>query len=101
MRRGGGVVAVLVLHLEHQDVAALIQLQGGQDGQKAAVIFLHAGHKTAVYISHRLASCRFCDVIAVFDQGQIVQQGTHEELVKDEKGKYHQLWYAQAQYYSG
>ena len=57
--------------------------------------------KTAVYISHRLASCRFCDVIAVFDQGQIVQQGTHEELVKDEKGKYHQLWYAQAQYYSG
>ncbi len=56
--------------------------------------------KTAVYISHRLASCRFCDVIAVFDHGQIIQQGTHEELVKDEKGKYHQLWYAQAQYYN-
>ncbi len=55
--------------------------------------------KTAVYISHRLASCRFCDVIAVFDHGQIVQQGTHEKLLEDSRGKYHALWYAQAQYY--
>ncbi len=55
--------------------------------------------KTAVYISHRLASCRFCDVIAVFDHGQIVQQGTHEKLLEDPQGKYHALWYAQAQYY--
>ena len=30
--------------------------------------------KTAIYISHRLSSCRFCDVIAVFDDGQIVQR---------------------------
>ncbi len=55
--------------------------------------------KTAIYISHRLSSCRFCDNIAVFDNGQIVQQGSHEELVADENGKYHKLWYAQAQYY--
>lgn len=55
--------------------------------------------KTAVYISHRLASCRFCDVIAVFDHGHIVQQGTHEKLLEDPRGKYHALWYAQAQYY--
>ncbi len=57
------------------------------------------GDKTAVYISHRLSSCRFCDVIAVFDQGQIVQKGSHEQLVADEKGKYFELWHAQAQYY--
>lgn len=55
--------------------------------------------KTAIYISHRLSSCRFCDRIAVFDQGHIVQFGTHEELVKAENGKYHELWQAQAQYY--
>lgn len=58
------------------------------------------GNKTAIYISHRLSSCRFCDRIAVFDHGQIVQQGTHEELAADANGKYHELWYAQAQYYS-
>lgn len=55
--------------------------------------------KTAIYISHRLSSCRFCDSIAVFDEGQIVQQGSHEELVAVESGKYHELWFAQAQYY--
>ncbi len=59
-----------------------------------------AGDKTAVYISHRLASCRFCDKIAVFHAGQIVQSGRHEELLADTSGKYHALWTAQAQYYT-
>lgn len=54
--------------------------------------------KTAFYISHRLSSCRFCDEILVFDNGEIVQRGSHEELV-DKPGKYHDLWHAQAQYY--
>ena len=54
--------------------------------------------KTAFYISHRLASCRFCRNILVFDQGRIVQQGSHEELVEKE-GLYRELWNAQAQYY--
>ena len=58
-----------------------------------------AGEKTAVYISHRLASCRFCDKIAVFDRGEIVQTGSHERLLADKNGKYHELWEAQAQYY--
>lgn len=58
-----------------------------------------AGDKTAIYISHRLSSCRFCDEIAVFHNGEVVQQGTHDELVADETGKYYELWHAQAQYY--
>ena len=58
-----------------------------------------AGDKTTVYISHRLASCRFCDQILVFDHGSIVQKGNHEQLLADEAGKYHELWQAQAQYY--
>ena len=58
------------------------------------------GNKTAIYISHRLSSCRFCDKIAVFDQGRIVQVGTHEELLADANGKYYELWHAQAQYYT-
>lgn len=55
--------------------------------------------KTAIYISHRLSSCRFCDKIAVFHKGEIVQVGTHEELLADINGKYYELWNAQAQYY--
>ena len=55
--------------------------------------------KTAIYISHRLSSCKFCDEIAVFDHGAVVQKGTHDQLVADESGKYYELWNAQAQYY--
>ena len=54
--------------------------------------------KTAIYISHRLSSCRFCDEIAVFDRGRVVQQGNHDALVET-PGKYQALWEAQAQYY--
>lgn len=56
-------------------------------------------NKTSVFISHRLSSCRFCDSIAVFEGGSIVQRGSHDELMTNEDGKYHQLWCAQAQYY--
>lgn len=58
------------------------------------------GDKTAIYISHRLSSCRFCDRIAVFDNGKIVQTGSHDELVANESGRYYELWNAQAQYYT-
>ena len=58
-----------------------------------------AGDKTAIYISHRLSSCRFCDDILVFHEGNVVQHGNHEFLVSDVAGKYFELWNAQAQYY--
>ena len=58
-----------------------------------------AGDKTAIYISHRLSSCRFCDDILVFHEGNVVQHGSHEALVSDATGKYFELWNAQAQYY--
>ena len=59
-----------------------------------------AGDKTALYISHRLSSCKFCDAIAVFEEGAIVQTGSHDALVAEEGGLYHKLWQAQAQYYT-
>jgi ATP-binding cassette subfamily B protein len=57
------------------------------------------GDKTAVFISHRLSSCRFCDNIAVFHEGQVIQRGGHDELVANEDGKYYELWNSQSQYY--
>lgn len=59
-----------------------------------------AGNKTTVYISHRLSSCRFCSRIVVFDNGAVIQEGTHEELLENPAGKYSELWNAQAQYYT-
>lgn len=57
------------------------------------------GEKSAVFISHRLSSCRFCHDIAVFHEGRLVQRGSHDVLVSDKSGMYYNLWSAQAQYY--
>ncbi|GAB6168389.1 ABC transporter ATP-binding protein [Clostridium carnis] len=56
------------------------------------------GNKTAIYISHRLASTRFCDAIAFFENGQIKEYGTHEELL-NKGGSYSEMFNVQAQYY--
>ncbi len=55
--------------------------------------------KTSIYISHRMSSCRFCNDILVFDEGKIIQRGSHEKLMKDIKNVYFKLWTSQAQYY--
>ena len=55
-------------------------------------------NKTAIYISHRLSSCVFCNRIAVFDKSHLVETGTHQELL-NANGKYSELWNAQAKYY--
>lgn len=56
------------------------------------------GDKSAVYISHRLSSTRFCDNIAMFKAGEMVEYGTHDELL-DKKGAYAEMFEIQAQYY--
>ena len=58
------------------------------------------GSTNAVYISHRLSACRFSDRILVFDDGHIIQEGHHDELVQQKGTVYDQLWQAQAQYYT-
>lgn len=54
--------------------------------------------KIAIYISHRLASTRFCDVIAMFEDGQLIEYGTHDELM-NKQGKYAKMFDMQAHYY--
>lgn len=55
-------------------------------------------NKTAIYISHRLSSCAFCDKIAVFNKAELAEEGTHGELL-EQGGVYASLWNAQAEYY--
>lgn len=58
-----------------------------------------ASGKTTIYISHRLSSTRFCDKIAVFSCGKIIEYGSHNELLK-KNGTYTQLFNMQAQFYT-
>lgn len=55
--------------------------------------------KTAVYISHRMSSCKFCDRIVVLDPGRIAEDGTHDTLLANH-GIYANLYETQAQYYT-
>ena len=54
--------------------------------------------KSSVYISHRLASTRFCSRILMLEQGEIQEEGTHEELLR-QSGKYAALYEVQSKYY--
>lgn len=55
-------------------------------------------NKTAIYISHRLSSCVFCSRIVVFRSAELVESGTHAQLL-EQNATYSELWNAQAQYY--
>lgn len=57
-----------------------------------------AHRKTSLFISHRLASTRFCDRILYLEKGEILEQGTHEELLK-QCGKYAEMFQIQSKYY--
>lgn len=55
-------------------------------------------NKTAIYISHRLSSARFCDTILVFRDGELFELGNHEELI-NKAGLYKELYSMQAEFY--
>lgn len=54
--------------------------------------------KTAIYISHRLASTRFCDEILMIKGGKIIEKGTHKELL-NRNGEYKKMYDMQSYYY--
>ena len=56
-------------------------------------------NKTAIYISHRMSSCKFCDRIVVLGEGRILEEGKHETLM-ERQGTYYALYSAQAKYYT-
>ena len=55
-------------------------------------------NKAIIYISHRMSVTRFCDIIYIFKNGKIIENGTHDSLI-EVNGEYAQLYNAQAQYY--
>lgn len=83
---------VVVLDEPTAALDALAEYQLYQDFDKLI------GGKTAVYISHRLSSTRFCDNVAMFRDGEMVEYGTHQELLS-KGGAYAEMFEVQAQYY--
>ena len=57
------------------------------------------GNRTAIFISHRLASAKFCDRIIVFEDGEIIETGAHEMLM-DAKGRYYEMFHLQTELYA-
>ena len=55
-------------------------------------------NRTAVYISHRLSSTRFCDHVAMFVDGELKEYGTHDSLI-NAGGAYSEMFNVQAAYY--
>jgi len=55
-------------------------------------------NKTAIYISHRMSSCKFCDEIIVLENGKVIERGNHQSLMLD-NSVYAKLYNTQAQYY--
>ena len=61
-------------------------------------MFDYVKGKTVLFVSHRMACTRFCKRVIVFDKGKIVEDGSHDELIK-QNGQYSLMWNAQAKYY--
>lgn len=102
---GGEKQKIAIARAIHKDAPFVIMDEptAALDPEAEAEVFegfdRMVGNKTAIYISHRLASCKFCEDILVFDEGQVVQHGNHEALLAEE-GLYGKLWDAQAGYYA-
>jgi len=86
------------------DFVVLDEPTSALDPVSESKIYYHfkdvVGEKLTLFISHRLSSCIFSDKILVLDGYNIVEIGTHEELMKNKEGLYRKMFMAQAEYYN-
>lgn len=103
---GGEAQKIAIARALYKQAAVLVldEPTAALDPQAEYEVYKNLNHisenKTTIFISHRMSSCRFCNRILVFDKGRLVQEGSHEKLLEDAKGKYCQLWRSQEQYYT-
>jgi len=92
-------IAIARAILKKPDILILDEATSNLDAvtEKAIqeTIEAYSGGMTTIIIAHRLSTIRRCDRIYVMEQGQILEQGTHEELMSREEGRYHSLYRAQ------
>ncbi|MCK5898858.1 MAG: ATP-binding cassette domain-containing protein, partial [Methylococcales bacterium] len=88
-------VAIARAFLEQAPIVVLDEATSALDSvteqQIQVAIFELLKHKTAIVIAHRLSTILRMDRIIVLEQGKIIEQGTHHQLLA-EKGRYYQMW---------
>jgi len=96
-------IAIARAFYKQGEILVLDEPTAALDALAEANIYQHfdqAVHdRTAIYISHRLASTFFCDCIAMFENGQVVEYGNHTELMA-KHGKYADMFETQSRYYT-
>ena len=103
---GGEKQKLAIARMLHKNTAVMIldEPTAALDPRSELEIYeqIHriANEKTILYISHRMSSCHFSDMILVMEDGRIEEQGTHIELMENRK-LYHQMYQAQAKMYMG
>lgn len=103
---GGEKQKLAIARMLHRDTAVMIldEPTAALDPRSELEIYeqVHrmAREKTILYISHRMSSCHFSDMILVMEGGRIEEQGTHAELM-EERRLYYQMYQAQAEMYRG
>lgn len=99
----GQKIAIARAFYKDTDIIIMDEPTSSLDPISEAMVYerIHSEYKdkTVVFISHRLSSCKFCDRVLVMEGGSIIQEGTHDKLLLHSKGRYCELWNAQAQYY--
>jgi ATP-binding cassette subfamily B protein len=89
-------------HADEADLLVFDEPTSALDPESEAdimrLILKLAEQRTAVIVSHRLALTRFVDCIFVLDQGRLVEQGSHDELIA-RNGKYARMFHSQAMFY--
>jgi len=96
-------IAIARANFKNADVVFLDEPTSALDPVMEYEIMKNFNHmvegKTAIYISHRLSSCKFSDRILIFHEGKIVQEGVHNELMQKEEGLYYEMFSSQAEHY--
>lgn len=101
---GGEAQKIAISRALYKDspIVILDEPTAALDPKSEAEVYEHfnelVSNKTSIFISHRMSSCKFCDLIIVMDNGEIIEQGEHANLLKD-TGLYFKMWTAQAKYY--
>ncbi|MGI6664263.1 MAG: ABC transporter ATP-binding protein [Christensenellaceae bacterium] len=104
MFSGGEQQKIAIARVIYKDAPIVIldEPTAALDPYAEAEIYEHfhelAEGKMTIFVSHRLSSCKFCDDVAVLENGQIIEYGSHDKLLED-KQKYAAMWKLQAQYY--
>ncbi len=103
---GGEKQKLAIARMLHRDTAVMIldEPTAALDPRSELKIYeqVHAmaKEKTILYISHRMSSCHFSNMILVMENGRIEEQGTHASLIEN-KQLYYQMYQAQAEMYTG